>query len=285
MEQVAAAIARAALKMARDSGFDAEKLGEGLPTLHNRKAVAWDDFCLLVERIEAAAGGPEACRAMMARSYHTAMPREAKAVFGAFVSPRLLYRFLFKVVNPVALRAVETIYEECGGSAIRIRHRLRPPMRACRAFLSGSVGGIQGVPGHLGLPMADVEVEELTDRALTVLVIVPPSETLLARAPGLGRAALRFFEGFGAPPPAKEEHLPEAQGRVEELRLQLDLTDRQAQVLERLAHGCSNKEIAASLDASEKTVEFHVTQLLRKAGVDSRALLIARFWAGRSRPI
>jgi DNA-binding CsgD family transcriptional regulator len=161
----------------------------------------------------------------------------------------------------------------------------RGVLRPCLALFSSSVSAIRGLPGHLGLPMAEVEVEERTERSPAVRVRPPPSGTLLATArraasPGIGRSVLALFEQFiGGPAPAERE-LPDACERVEQLRLQLDLTARQAEVLGRLAYGRSNKEIAASLDAAEKTVEFHVTQLLRKARVDSRALLIARFWAG-----
>jgi DNA-binding NarL/FixJ family response regulator len=49
-------------------------------------------------------------------------------------------------------------------------------------------------------------------------------------------------------------------------------------VLDRLALGDSNKDIAAQLGCTESTVEVHVSALLKKAGVDSRSKLIARYW-------
>ncbi len=48
-----------------------------------------------------------------------------------------------------------------------------------------------------------------------------------------------------------------------------------------LVRGLANKENAVALNTSVKTCEAHVTKLLRKADADSRAELIARFWAGR----
>lgn len=56
------------------------------------------------------------------------------------------------------------------------------------------------------------------------------------------------------------------------------LTGRQAEVLTLIAAGESNRSIAVTLTCSERTVEHHVTQLLDKAQVDSRAALVARFW-------
>lgn len=48
------------------------------------------------------------------------------------------------------------------------------------------------------------------------------------------------------------------------------LTKRELQVLLSLSSGGTNREIAASLQMSERTVEFHVTNILRKLGVKGR---------------
>ena len=66
--------------------------------------------------------------------------------------------------------------------------------------------------------------------------------------------------------------------RLESSRWSWGLTDRQCEVLRWLALGYGNKEIAERLRCAEVTVELHVTPLLRKAEVDSRAKLVARFW-------
>jgi DNA-binding NarL/FixJ family response regulator len=56
------------------------------------------------------------------------------------------------------------------------------------------------------------------------------------------------------------------------------LTRRQAQVLELLALGKSNKTVAAALGCAQSTVEVHVTALFEKSGCASRSELVARFW-------
>lgn len=56
------------------------------------------------------------------------------------------------------------------------------------------------------------------------------------------------------------------------------LTQRETQVLESVLRGLSNKEIAAHVGCSVRTVELHVTSLLVKSGTDSRTSLAARFW-------
>jgi DNA-binding CsgD family transcriptional regulator len=63
-------------------------------------------------------------------------------------------------------------------------------------------------------------------------------------------------------------------------RLHWRLTPRQAQVLQLMARGMSNRAVGAELSCAESTVELHVTTLLEKSGCESRARLVARLWSG-----
>jgi DNA-binding NarL/FixJ family response regulator len=49
-----------------------------------------------------------------------------------------------------------------------------------------------------------------------------------------------------------------------------ELTERETEVLRLMAQGRANKEIARSLNISEKTVKVHVSNILSKLGVQSR---------------
>ena len=55
------------------------------------------------------------------------------------------------------------------------------------------------------------------------------------------------------------------------------LTAREREVVRLIARGRINREIADALALSERTVEWHISNALSKAGVRSRALLVG--WA------
>lgn len=54
------------------------------------------------------------------------------------------------------------------------------------------------------------------------------------------------------------------------------LTPREAEVLELLAEGMSNKGIAARLNISDQTVKFHVAAICGKLGADNRTDAVRR---------
>ena len=70
-----------------------------------------------------------------------------------------------------------------------------------------------------------------------------------------------------------------AQARV---RPRVDLTPRQTQIVELIATGATDKEIAAQIGVRTATAQKHVARLLRRLGVRNRAAAVA---ARRTRPV
>lgn len=56
-----------------------------------------------------------------------------------------------------------------------------------------------------------------------------------------------------------------------------NLTARELKILQLILSGYTNKEIAAEIFLSEKTVEFHLDNIYTK--IDVRARLVADLWA------
>jgi len=85
----------------------------------------------------------------------------------------------------------------------------------------------------------------------------------------LADAILRYLHPLGA---------PQAQADAGAVRLEsgLPLTPREAQVVEQLRQGASNKEIARRLGIMEDTVKKHLQSVFGKLGVHRRSLVMLR---------
>jgi FixJ family two-component response regulator len=83
-------------------------------------------------------------------------------------------------------------------------------------------------------------------------------------------------------------HVIEEQRQHAELGARLArLTPRERQVCDLVASGLPNKQIAAALGASEKTIKIHRSRMMRKMGVDSvaqLARLVERSGDGENEP-
>lgn len=109
-----------------------------------------------------------------------------------------------------------------------------------------------------------------------------------------GRLLASLIPGARLVPLASRNHVltaeePAWQDFVRELRAFLprgrstrnafaDLTARESEILERLAQGLDNAQIAAHLAMAEKTVRNHITRIFDKLGVENRpqAIVLAR---------
>lgn len=94
-------------------------------------------------------------------------------------------------------------------------------------------------------------------------------------------AATALFDAVRHAPEPAEAPDPAPAG-PEAARAALDLSVREAEIIERMAEGKSNAEIAAALFLSEKTVKNHLNRIYTRLAADSRTAVIARWHAATS---
>jgi DNA-binding NarL/FixJ family response regulator len=93
------------------------------------------------------------------------------------------------------------------------------------------------------------------------------------------RAALAIFEELGAAPlaerAAQELRASGETARRRDVSTATDLTAQERQVAALVRQGLSNKDAAARLFVSPRTIDFHLRNVFSKLGVSSRAELTA----------
>ena len=140
-------------------------------------------------------------------------------------------------------------------SARLLESRITSPI----LFLTDDVESVRAVLGSnvraWGVLSPDATEDEL------VAAVRAVGEGLWVGAPSLVREMIRFSgrrESLG------EESLTE------------QLTAREKEVIQLMAQGLANKQIALSLSISEHTVKFHLSSLYAKLGISSRTEAIKR---------
>lgn len=126
-------------------------------------------------------------------------------------------------------------------------------------FLTDDLDSVRGMLNSnlraWGVLPTDVREDELSAAVLAV------AEGLWVGAPGLVEGLMRLPRGGEA---VGEESLVES------------LTSREKEVLQHMAEGLANKQIALMLSISEHTVKFHLSSLYTKLGVASRTEAVKR---------
>ena len=129
------------------------------------------------------------------------------------------------------------------------------------------------IPYALGLALVAVVLEQLRFRAAAESISTEFYIGLLA----LGFTALGLWVGHRLT--ARKPGAPFERNAA--AIASLELTRRECEILDLLASGQSNKELARSLGISPNTVKTHLASLFAKLGVDRRVKAIeqARFLA------
>jgi len=286
VDEVSSRPLRGILWAARKLGIDIPALLAGLPfdeaALERDARVDWDVFVDFVERLQAAVGGLPGLR-KVGELHHEAFP-EVNKVVGQFASPLRFFRFFWGPITRSAFPHVLVDYVEQPPDRVVVTLTLPEKYRDCPGFFVISEGATRNGTLYIGLPPAQVQMD-LRPRSATYRVTLPaprrPAGTIddMAEAAIAGVEAVhdRFIQMF------RNSEARSAVGdrqRRQRAASAWKLTRREAQVLELLLRGQSNKEIASSLKCAESTVELHVTRVLRKSGASSRMELASRFWMG-----
>lgn len=155
------------------------------------------------------------------------------------------------------------------------------------------------MPGVGGIDVVRCVASELPQVRIVVLTASSDSDELLAALKAgahgyvlkgvsafeLRDAVRRVSEGESYVPPSLAGHLLMEFARPRGNPGLGALSPRESEVLEALAQGLTNREIALRMHLAEKTVKHHVTQVLDKLHVRSRteAALLAQRQAQRGR--
>lgn len=167
---------------------------------------------------------------------------------------------------------LEVVGEACNGiDALKLAHDLHPDVVLMDLLMPG-MDGITAT-AQLREELPDVEVIALTS------VLEDSSVVGAIRAGAIGYLlkdtdADELIRAIKAAAEGQVQLSPKAAARLmREVRAPEspeELTEREIDVLQLLARGQSNKEIALSLSIGEKTVKTHVSNILSKLNVASR---------------
>ena len=137
-------------------------------------------------------------------------------------------------------------------------------------------------------PLSDLFSDSPEDNPATVVLVAEPSQAGDVWAAGARVVLSRSvsIDQIGAALLAATQHLWAVDPSVAPSAFSLlprstdspaiELTPRELEVLQLLAEGLSNKEIARGLGVSEHTAKFHINAIMGKLGVQSRTEAVVR---------
>lgn len=151
-------------------------------------------------------------------------------------------------------------------------------------LLDLSLNGIGGMAGLIALralqPLVPIAIVSATDDPATIraaLALGASGFISKSSGPDLIKEAVRTILGGGVwSPLVGGEEAELDPDMIDLIRCIRRLTPQQARVLDLMADGMLNKQIAHDLNVSEATIKAHVSAVLYKLGVESRTQAVIR---------
>jgi DNA-binding CsgD family transcriptional regulator len=243
-----------------------------------RAIVPWDEFTIFLDRFVEMVGGMEAFERIVAKQVSAPWVRH---LAGLCISPRFLCLHLAPWLTRRLYPGMGDLLtcEELADGRIAWNASLPEQGRPSAAWFRATLVVARLYPTFLGLPEAIIEAVATT-RTLRCAITLPKSKTVIARA----AQALR-----GRPTPLANDvplgldmlldepfPLGDLEFQRSRWKSHWKLSEREGHVLELIAGGGTNKEVALSLALSVKTVEKHIANLMRKVGAENRTHLVSK---------
>jgi DNA-binding NarL/FixJ family response regulator len=181
------------------------------------------------------------------------------------------------------------------GSAVDAAHQI-PALRPHVAILDARLPDGSGIDVCRDVRSVDPHIRALIltsyedDEALFAAIMAGAAGYVLKQIRGvdLVDAVRRVADGQSLLDPAVTQRVLERIRRGPEEPAELrSLTEQERRILEHIAEGMTNREIAGKMYLAEKTVKNYVSSLLAKLGLERRtqaAVLASRLLGGHSHP-
>ncbi|WP_260758009.1 LuxR family transcriptional regulator [Mycobacterium sp. SMC-8] len=156
------------------------------------------------------------------------------------------------------------------------RHWMKAVGARCRAMLLAARGDVVGAEQVAHRAMVEHDLLPMPfERARTQLLLGQLQRRLRQKQSAATNlnAAMQTFEELGTPLWARRTQAELARAVVAPSEDLSQLTPSEQRVAEMAATGATNKDIAAAMFISAKTVEHNLTKIYRKLGISSRAEL------------
>ncbi len=190
---------------------------------------------------------------------------------------------------------VDSITEQRAGpgivvlsSSLQLLHMNRQASELCKKINQAEHTAESPKQAHGVLPTALTELSSEIIRALTVRTEAKDWEQFeVKRLAGASEQPI-LLRGFGLPDRGginnarlvitMEEVGRRQQFSTEQAKERFQLTNREQAVVEHLAKGWTNKEIANALNITEQTVKEHIKHIMRKTNSTTRTGILAQIF-------